>query len=218
MSDCSKRPIRSFVLRQGRMTDAQKRDLAELWPIYGVQDAWQPVHKPTILEIGFGMGSGFIEMAKNYPEYEFIGIEVHQPGVASALRMADAFNLKNIQIYQKDAIDVLSEYMTDKSLDQISLFFPDPWPKKRHHKRRMIQPSFLDLLVLKLKPSGLFHFATDWGDYAEHVIKVFDQDERFTVSKAQLVRPETKFERRGVKLGHQIVDLVFSIQQNNSNT
>jgi len=221
-----KRTIRSFVKRQGRMTPAQERALKNLWPIYGLSIRQGPINfkkifnreVKTILEIGFGMGQSLIEMAVAEPETDFIGIEVHEPGAGAILNTIDILKLNNIRLYQEDAIDVLVECIPDKSLDIIQIFFPDPWPKKKHHKRRLIQIEFIHLLKTKLKLNGIIHLATDWENYAEHIEEIFSQIPEFkrikeTDAEYRLItkRPKTKFEERGKKLGHTIWDFIYKL-------
>ncbi len=222
----SHRPIRSYVLREGRMTPAQQRALTEHWPRYGLQvtDGLLDPKKvfgrdaDLVLEIGFGMGQSLLAMAKQNPGQDFVGVEVHRPGIGALLVGMVEQEVDNIRIYQIDAKEVLSQCIADESLSKILIFFPDPWPKKRHHKRRLIQPEFVDLLIKKLKPGGLLHLATDWENYAEQMMDVLSSlpklknmagDKQFSVSTD---RPETKFERRGRRLGHGVWDLIFSKQ------
>lgn len=202
---------RSYVLRQGRMTPAQTRALAELWPTYGIELAQTiKINDPTCLEIGFGMGTSLVTQAINYPEMNFIGIEVHKPGVGSLLLQIDKNRLNNIKIISHDAVEVLRDFIPDHSLALIQIFFPDPWPKKRHHKRRLIQPEFVKLLHQKLKPQGILHLATDWENYAEQMQEVVSNSGLFGPTSPLLERPSTKFEQRGKKLGHGVWDWVFS--------
>lgn len=201
---------RSYVLRQGRMTPAQTRALTELWPQYGIDLSQKiPITDPTCLEIGFGMGNSLVTQAKNHPEMQFIGIEVHQPGVGSLLLQLEKNQLSNVAIISHDAVEVLEKYIPDHSLSVIQIFFPDPWPKTRHHKRRLIQPEFVKLLHQKLKPHGILHLATDWENYAEQMQEVISASKLFEPSAHSLERPPTKFEQRGRKLGHGVWDLVF---------
>lgn len=228
MSKLIHRPIRSFVLRQGRMTGCQQRALSEFWPAYGLAaDASNPYDwvqifgrdAKRILEIGFGMGNSLLEQAVNYPHIDFIGIEVHQPGVGRCIATAQDLGLTNLKIFAHDAIAVLDTCIGEGSIDKVQLFFPDPWPKKKHHKRRIVQPAFVMLIAQKLKSQGLFHLATDWQPYADHMLSALDHCPVFanyfaphTFAPSQFERPQTKFEQRGEKLGHQIWDLVFKRQ------
>ena len=218
------RPIRSFVRREGRITPAQRHALEELWPRYGVAIDNEPIelarifgrHAPVILEIGYGNGEALAAAAAGHPENNYLGIEVHRPGVGSLLRRLQAQKLSNVRVILADAKEVLAEWIPDESLSAVHLFFPDPWPKRRHHKRRLVQPDFTALVARKLRPGGYFHLATDWRNYAEHMASVLSRTpgladvsklERFSalIESRQL----TRFEHRGCKLGHQVQDLVF---------
>ena len=202
------RPIRSFVLRQGRTTPAQQRALTDLLPKYGIPFG-QPIfsEKPLVLEIGSGMGETTAEIAKAHPELDFVAVEVHGPGVGSLLNRIDKDELKNLRVVRHDAVDVLEKMVADDSLAAIHLFFPDPWPKKRHHKRRLVQPAFVSLMAKKLKAGGVFHAATDWPDYATWIEEAFAGWKKAT--RGFVDRPTTKFEARGQRLGHPIRDLYF---------
>ena len=205
------RPIRSFVLRQGRTTPAQTRALEQLYPKYGIAFP-QPIasSKPLVLEIGSGMGETTAAIAKAHPEAEFVAVEVHGPGVGSLLNKIHSEQLNNLRVVRHDAVEVLERMVADGSLAAVHLFFPDPWPKKRHHKRRLVQPDFLALLRQKLKLGGIVHLATDVPDYADHMAEVFTADASFTQAPGGFAeRPVTKFESRGKKLGHPIRDLYF---------
>ena len=205
------RPIRSFVLRQGRTTPAQQRALAELLPVYGISFPEKiKTERPLVLEIGSGMGETTIEIAKAHPELDFVAVEVHGPGVGSLLNRIQKENITNLRIVRHDAVEVLERMVADGSLAAIHLFFPDPWPKKRHHKRRLVQAAFAALVAKKLKSGGIFHAATDVPDYAEHIEQVFLENNHFERMKRGFAeRPTTKFETRGRKLGHAIRDLHF---------
>ncbi len=217
------REIRSFVRREGRMTPGQKRALEELWPCYGLEPGCRinPVRiftrqAPLTLEIGFGNGESLATMATREPEMDFIGIEVHRPGVGRLLRELDKRALNNVRVFNEDAVKVLRDCLPDCCLDRLLLFFPDPWHKKRHHKRRIVQPDFIELVAQKLKPGGILHMATDWEDYAGHMLEVMEQSPNYrNCAGAGLYadkpgyRPVTKFERRGRKLGHGVWDLLF---------
>ena len=221
------RPIRSFVLRQGRMTPAQKQALQQDGATYGLEVSasgyldWQKVFgrdAPRILEIGFGMGDHLITLAKTFPQTDFLGIEVHPPGVGKCLASARDAGITNIKLFSTDAIPVLTQAIAPHSIDKVFLLFPDPWPKKRHQKRRIVQPAFVDLIATCLKPNGLFHLATDWQDYAEYMLSVLETHPAFTNAFGKdtyaplgFERFETKFERRGVALGHRIYDLVYTL-------
>lgn len=226
LKDVIQRPIRSFVVRQGRMTPAQKEALEAAWPHFGLSLPldnqfydWQTVFQrdaKRVLEIGFGMGATLLSLAKSHPDIDFIGIEVHPPGIGRLLSCAKEMQLTNLKIFAIDAIEVLNRAIPDKSLDKVLLLFPDPWPKRKHHKRRIVQPEFVQLIARKLKSEGIFQLATDWQPYAEHMMSVmqaspdfcnvFDKDGYAPVG---FERETTKFERRGEKLGHTIWDLVF---------
>ena len=212
------RPIRSYVLRQGRTTAAQRRALEELYPKYGLALSDRPLdfsqvfarEAPLVLEIGSGMGETTAAIAEAHPETDFIAVEVHGPGVGSLLNRIEQHELSNVRVIRHDAVDVLQRMVSDGALAAVHLFFPDPWPKKRHHKRRLVQPEFAALAARKLAPGGVLHAATDWQDYASHMQEVFSREpllERASVGFVE--RPGTKFETRGVRLGHPIVDLFF---------
>jgi tRNA (guanine-N7-)-methyltransferase len=208
------RPIRSFVLRQGRITPAQARALETLLPQYGIAFSESPLRSarkaPLILEIGSGMGETTIAIAKAHPEIDFVAVEVHGPGVGSLLNRIAAEELENLRVIRHDAVEVLERMVEDGSLAAIHLFFPDPWPKKRHHKRRLVQPDFAALAARKLQAGGILHVATDWPEYAEHIEAVLAGEARLEKAATGLTaRPETKFECRGKRLGHPIRDLFF---------
>jgi tRNA (guanine-N7-)-methyltransferase len=206
------RPIRSFVLRQGRTTPAQKRALAELYPKYGIPFSDLKLSSPRelVLEIGSGMGETTVAIAKAHPDIDFVAVEVHGPGVGSLLNAIEREKLRNLRVMRHDALDVLEHMVADESLAAIHLFFPDPWPKKRHHKRRLVQPAFAALVARKLKAGGVLHAATDWPDYAEHMHAVLSREPLLEAAAAGFTaRPTTKFESRGRRLGHPVRDLVF---------
>lgn len=219
-----RRPVRSFVMRSGRMTAGQQRGLDEGWPRYGlavaegVQDFAAEFGRSSdvVLEIGFGMGDSLVDMAAARPDMDFIGVEVHRPGVGRLLnRMLDE-NISNIRVYAEDAVDVLQQAVADQSLAGVQIFFPDPWHKKKHHKRRIVQPAFIKLLQQKLKAGGFVHLATDWQAYAEHMMEVMSAAEGFinqagagAFAERPAGRPLTKFEKRGQRLGHGVWDLLF---------
>jgi len=222
MEDPKKRPIRSFVLRQGRLTDTQQRAIDTGMPLFGVVYAEQCLdlnqlfgrEAPKILEIGFGMGESTASIAQSHPGQDFLGIEVHTPGVGSLLRQIQELGLNNLRLIQHDAVEVLQHMIADASLDGVHIFFPDPWPKKRHHKRRLIQTNFVALLVGKLKPGGYLHMATDWQEYAEWAMEMLQAEPQLSNTAPGYApqpdyRPLTKFERRGLKLGHGVWDLIF---------
>ena len=205
------KPIRSYVLRQGRTTPAQKRALDELLPKYGIPFGQKiTAQRPLVLEIGSGMGETTIVIAKEHPEADFIAVEVHGPGVGSLLNAVERESLSNVRVIRHDAVEVLEQMVADASLAAIHLFFPDPWPKKRHHKRRLVQPAFAALAASKLKAGGILHAATDWPDYAEHMAAVFGAEPMLERSASGFAtRPATKFENRGRRLGHPIRDLFY---------
>jgi len=206
------RPIRSYVLRQGRTTPAQKRALDELYPKYGIPFSTAKLEsaRPLVLEIGSGMGETTVAIAKAHPEADFVAVEVHAPGVGSLLNAIEREKLTNLRVIRHDAVEVLEQMVADASLAAIHLFFPDPWPKKRHHKRRLVQPPLATLMARKLAPGGILHAATDWPDYAEQMGEVFSKEELLEPAAAGFAaRPVTKFESRGQRLGHPIRDLHF---------
>jgi len=218
------RRIRSFVRREGRLTKGQQRALDELFPIYGMVSTDKAFdleglfgrQAETILEIGFGNGTSLAEMAKANPDNNYLGIEVHRPGVGNLLLQIEKEHLQNIRVVCADAVEVLENNIPDQSLDAVHLFFPDPWHKKRHHKRRIVQADFVKCIAGKLKPGGVLHMATDWQDYAEHMQGVMHAAEGFknVAGQGQYTprpdeRPLTKFEQRGQRLGHGVWDLIF---------
>jgi tRNA (guanine-N7-)-methyltransferase len=215
------RRIKSFVLRQGRMTESQEKaftDLASFYLLDSKNNSFTEsfdVNRPIYLEIGFGMGDSLISMAALHPEVQWLGIEVHRPGVGRALQLIHKQGLKNVRLIQDDAVEVLKNFIPDHFLSQVCLFFPDPWPKKRHHKRRIVQPEFLALLAQKLQKGGLFHLATDWQNYAEHMQATLETSPHFENVAGPYQyssageRPLTKFENRGLNLGHSIFDLLY---------
>lgn len=218
------RKVRSFVLREGRLTKAQERALNELWPQFGVEYCAQQTdpatlfgrEAPLVLEIGYGMGASLLAMAQAEPEKNFLGIEVHTPGVGALLIGIEETGVSNVRTLRHDAVEVLENMLPDASIDRLQLYFPDPWHKKRHHKRRIVQAAFVVLLVRKLKPGGLLHFATDWQPYAEWMLEVLQAEPALTnlsptgdFVPVPAWRPHTKFEARGEKLGHGVWDLLF---------
>ena len=216
------RHIRSYVLRQGRVSTAQQRCLDTLMPRYGIPYVALPLDlyatfgrtAPRILEIGFGMGEPTAFIAKNHPQNDYLALEVHTPGVGSLLKQIDEQGLTNLRIMQHDAVEVMRDMLADNSLGGVHIFFPDPWHKARHNKRRLIQPPFIAQLVKKIKPGGYLHVATDWQDYAQQVLAVLSAEvllENTAPDYAEkpVYRPLTKFENRGLKLGHGVWDLVF---------
>ena len=217
------RHVRSFVRREGRITRSQQRALDDLLPRYGVDldglldlDAAFGRRAPRTLEIGFGNGASLAKMAARAPDQDFLGVEVHRPGVGHLLLEIERYQLTNLRAVCIDAVELLERHIAPASLDRVLLFFPDPWPKSRHHKRRILQPAFVATICERLKPGGLFHMATDWQPYAEQMLAVMDAAPGFrnSAGRGQYApkpdyRPETKFERRGLRLGHGVWDLVF---------
>jgi tRNA (guanine-N7-)-methyltransferase len=218
------RPIRSFVRRAGRLTASQERALEDLWPTYGL--AYSPESldftavfgrsAPIVLEIGYGNGDTLVELAAAAPDSDFIGIEVHEPGVGHCLIKAHEAGVSNLRLVVHDAVEVLEKQVPPGSLRRINLYFPDPWPKKRHHKRRIIQPAFLETCASHLEPGGAIHVATDWADYAEHIDAAFAAMPMFRCTERRehsgdrpFQRPVTKFEKRGLRHGHRITDWRF---------
>jgi tRNA (guanine-N7-)-methyltransferase len=216
------RAIRSFVLRQGRLTPAQQRAVETLLPVYGIPYAAEPLdldhafgrQAPKILEIGFGMGAATAQIAATNPDKDYLGIEVHTPGVGNLLKLMEEQGITNLRVIQHDAVEVLRHMIADGSLDGVHIFFPDPWPKKRHHKRRLLQTEFVALLCRKLKPGGYLHFATDWEEYAQWTLEVLRAEPKLANTVTDYAprpeyRPLTKFEQRGLNLGHGVWDLIF---------
>jgi tRNA (guanine-N7-)-methyltransferase len=216
--------IRSFVIRAGRITAGQKNAFDKHWPSYGLSlfDGRIDLARlfgreaPLVLEIGFGMGDSLLEMARNEPEKNFIGIEVHPPGVGRLISAASQQGLSNLKVYMADAMDVLEDCIPDNCIDRFQLYFPDPWHKKKHHKRRIVQPEFINRLRPKLKRGGILHMATDWQNYAEYMLEVMNAMPGFATVFQETgfaprpdYRPITKFEKRGERLGHGVWDLVF---------
>lgn len=217
-------PIRSFVRREGRITRAQRRALHELWPRYGLAHpgpTLNPVESfgrdaPLTLEIGFGNGESLAQAAVAHPDQDFIGIEVHRPGVGALLLKLAANESENVRIVSADAVEVVAERIIDAGLDEIRIYFPDPWPKARHHKRRLVQPEFVANLIGKLKPGGCLHLATDWADYAGQMLSMCDAAVgleniagRGKFSERPDSRLKTHFEQRGVRKGHNVYDLIY---------
>jgi tRNA (guanine-N7-)-methyltransferase len=224
MNEPVHRPIRSFVMRMGRMTSGQARALEDLWPKYGVEyspaalalDAVFGRRAPRTLEIGFGNGEHLASLAAAHPERDYLGVEVHRPGVGHLLMLAESRNLTNVRASTHDAVEVLRDQIAPASLDEVLVLFPDPWHKKRHHKRRLIQPPFVELIASRLAPGGLFRLATDWENYAAQMLEVISADahyENLSPTGDWMPRPEerapTRFEKRGARLGHGVWDLAF---------
>lgn len=218
----NRRNIKSFVLRQGHMTAAQQRAIDTQWPKFGVD--YRP-HKidlnstfqrtaPKILEIGFGMGTATATIAQRLPEVDFLAIDVHGPGVGNLLKLVQEENISNIRVMRHDAVEVVNTMLDSDSVHGIHIFFPDPWQKKRHHKRRLIQRPFIEQLLPKLESNGYIHLATDWEEYAEQMLEVLSSFDELNNTADDFApkptyRPETKFESRGKRLGHGVWDLVF---------
>jgi tRNA (guanine-N7-)-methyltransferase len=217
------RAVRSYVMRAGRATDAQRRALIDLWPRFGVSYAQAVLDlsalfgrsAPCTLEIGFGNGEHLLARAQAEPERDFLGAEVHRPGIGHLLRIAAAAEIRNLRIIDHDAVEVLQQQIAPGSLDELQILFPDPWPKKRHHKRRLIQPEFAALAASRLRSGGRLRLATDWAPYAEHMRLVLDACPMLAVIVPESDTPEstgraaTRFERRGLRLGHQVHDLSY---------
>ncbi len=219
-----KREIRSFARRSGRLSNTQKAAIKNLWSLYGIDYEPSEVvfkqlaqqHKPVKLEIGFGNGDSLIEMAKNDPDSLYIGIEVHTPGVGRILLNIHQLGLNNLKIMSHDAMEIFRDMIPGRFLTRVFLFFPDPWHKARHHKRRIVNEKFRHFLADKLVVNGVIHMATDWQEYADYMAQEFLNDERFQslgdkfgFAKKPDYRPETKFEKRGLRLAHKISDLLF---------
>ncbi|HTL75271.1 MAG TPA: tRNA (guanosine(46)-N7)-methyltransferase TrmB [Casimicrobiaceae bacterium] len=218
------RAVRSFVLRQGRMSPAQQRACDELYPRYGVAPATPLAFgalfgrdAPVVLEIGFGMGETTAAIAAAQPDVDFLGIEMHLPGVGALLRRIESERLANVRVMRHDAVDVVARMIAPASLAGIHVFFPDPWPKKRHHKRRLLKPPFVHALAVALAPRGYLHVATDWPDYAGEILAALDAEPMLENTAAGFAprpawRPLTKFEQRGLTLGHPVFDLLFVLK------
>jgi tRNA (guanine-N7-)-methyltransferase len=217
------RPLRSYVLRQGRMSPAQARALAELLPRFGIEYAPAPLAfaqvfgraAPVILEIGFGMGETTAAIAQAHPQHDFLALDVHAPGVGALLKRIDAMALTNVRVIRHDAVEVVAQMIPAASLAAVHVFFPDPWPKKRHHKRRLLQAAFVHALAQRLVAGGYLHAATDWEDYANEILASFAAEPLLTNAAEGFApipawRPQTKFELRGRKLGHGVWDILFT--------
>jgi len=224
--EAPRRTVKSFVLRQGRVSNAQQRAWDTLFPRYGIAFSAQPIDAraifgrsaPLIVEIGSGMGETSVAIAKAHPENDYIAVEVHLPGIGSLLKSIDEEGLANLRVIRHDAVDVLEQMIAEGSLAGLHVFFPDPWPKKRHNKRRLIQPPLVALAARKLAPGGYLHLATDWEPYAGHMLEVLSAEPLIENSAAGYAprpawRPQTKFEARGLRLGHGVHDLVFLRKQ-----
>jgi len=220
------RKVRSFVRRPGRATAAQRRALTELMPRYGAPDQGRRLDlsqlfgrdAKRVLDIGFGDGEALVTNAVNNPAVDYLGVEVHEPGIGHLLLLLEKTAARNLRVVARDAVEVVRELLDDATFDCVDVFFPDPWPKKRHHKRRIVQPPFVAQIARILKPGGLLHVATDWADYARHTREVLGASDRFVQvepneigSEPLALRPPTKFERRGRRLGHDVVDLYYRL-------
>lgn len=220
--------VKSYVKREGRLTKGQAKALEQHWPTMGLSIDQGKLdfsvifgnQNPVVLEIGFGMGKSLVAMAAAAPELNFIGIEVHRPGVGACLGDAGEAELSNLRVFEHDAVEVLAQCVADDSLHRVQLYFPDPWHKTRHHKRRIVQPEFVEKLRAKISVGGHFHMATDWEPYAEHMLEVMQANQYFentSETNTYVERPEhrpiTKFETRGQKLGHGVWDLIFTRTQ-----
>lgn len=232
------RKIRSFVRRPGRATQAQQRALETLLPRWGIEYGRERLDlsrefgrdAPRVLDVGFGDGEALISAAANYPDIDYLGVEVHEPGIGHLLVLLERAEIGNVRVIARDVVDVIADMLAPSSFDAVNLFFPDPWPKKRHHKRRLIQPAFVESVAQILKPRGLFHVATDWANYAEHAAAVIEGSSHFElidetgapaeaaarVDDALGFRAPTKFERRGRRLGHEVVELVYRCTAGNT--
>ena len=222
--DIKKRPIRSYILRQGRITAAQTKAIQDNFQKHAVNfenkiinfgDIFKNKNSDLILEIGFGMGTSTAEIAKSNLNKNYVAIEVHSPGVGNLLKLIQEGDIRNLKIIQHDAVEVLNVMIKNDSLDGIHIFFPDPWPKKRHHKRRLIQSNLLKLIAQKIKKSGYLHIATDWEDYALWIIDLLDKEDSLEkisddFFKKPDYRPLTKYENRGIKLGYRVWDMIYS--------
>jgi tRNA (guanine-N7-)-methyltransferase len=224
MDDKPLRKIRSFVRRPGRTTEAQRKALVELMPRFGLEFSSQRLDLQSVfgrdnskvLDIGFGDGEALLTSAANNPDIDYVGVEVHDPGVGRLLMLLERAGLSNVRIIHRDVVEVLGSMLADGSLDGINVYFPDPWPKKRHHKRRLVQPAVVSEFARVLKVGGVLHLATDWENYAEHIREVVSDAGAFAEVPADsvaaapaLLRPPTKFERRGQRLGHSVWDLIY---------
>lgn len=222
------RQIKSFVLRQGRLTKGQEQALETAWPQYGIEEASEPLNftvifgnvAPVTLEIGFGNGESLAQMALAEPERNFLGIEVHTPGVGHLLHLIQKHQLTNLRVMNTDAVEIIQQRIPEHSLDRVQIYFPDPWQKKKHNKRRIIQAEFVSLLATRLRQGGLLHLATDWQEYAAAMAEVMQASPDFRTanptgeafSPRPEFRPLTKFEQRGLRLGHGVWDLLYTKQ------
>lgn len=217
------RRIRSFVRREGRLTPGQEKALRRWLPRYGIPAGDEPIDfdalfgrkAPVVFEIGFGNGDNLLRLAEIHPEWNLVGVEVHRPGIGRLLKLAGDADVEYLRVSSDDAVELLTHRIAPASLDRVLLYFPDPWHKKRHHKRRIVQPDFVRTVARALKPGGEFHLATDWENYAEHMLAVLNECTEFenTAEQDYVTRPDerplTRFEQRGHRLGHGVWDLIF---------
>ncbi len=220
------RTIRSFVLRSGRLTTSQNEAIQSKWSIFGIDRSNSALNfsilfgndAPVTLEIGYGMGDSLAKMALADPQRNFVGIEVHTPGIGNLLKIIQQHDIQNLRLLDDDAVEIIKNRIPDHSLERVHLYFPDPWHKKKHHKRRIVKTDFVNLIAKKLQPDGVFHMATDWENYAEQMAKVMQANKNFSsTSDATFVerpdfRPVTKFEKRGLRLGHGVWDLIYRLR------
>jgi tRNA (guanine-N7-)-methyltransferase len=225
MSEASSpRSIRSFVTRNGRITEGQQRALSELWPVYGIETDAQPLdlasqfarRAPLTVEIGFGNGDNLLDMAAAHPDRDYLGIEVHRPGIGRLLLALESRRLSNVRVICDDAVEVLERHLPPGSIDELLILFPDPWPKKRHHKRRLVQAGFVQLACERLAVGGVLRLATDWEPYAQEMLATLGANpglRNLAADAGFIPRPQerqtTRFERRGERLGHGVFDLAF---------
>ena len=219
-------PPRSFVRRSGRITTAQKRALEELWPVYGIAESPRRLSleevfgrtAPTVLEIGFGNGETLVRSAEESPDINFLGIEVHRPGLGRCMLLAEKAGIRNLRLIEGDAVEALENRLPAAAFAMACLYFPDPWPRKRHHKRRLVQPGFVRLIERVLEPRGIFHVATDWAPYAGHIESVMSGNPAFKRSDRPPSRYTTRFERRGSALGHEIHEAAYRLRRQSGAT
>lgn len=221
------RSIRSFVIREGRFTVAQKKALDELWPQYGIPiddietllpNDWFTNNQPTILDVGFGNGDSLISLAQQRSELNFIGAEVYRPGIGAVLRQIQEHELENVRVVNADVMHLLRTKIPNNSFIGVMVWFPDPWPKNRHHKRRLVQEEFLQELVRVMLPKGILHLASDWQPYVKFMIKHVNKVQNFIATNTQknplqLDRPPTRFEQRGLRIGHEVSDLIYKLEK-----
>ncbi len=225
MIDKHLRTIRSFVTRTGRLTTSQKEAIQSQWSTFGIDRVSTSLDFPALfgnnapitLEVGYGMGDSLATMALADPQRNFVGIEVHTPGIGNLLKLIQQHHIKNLRLLDDDAVEIIKHRISDHSLERVHLYFPDPWHKKKHHKRRIVKADFVNLLAQKLQPNGVFHMATDWEDYAKQMAEVMEDSKEFSsiANTAFIERPDfrpiTKFEKRGLRLGHGVWDLIYRL-------